>query len=154
MSFSPSILTSGLNLYDVGGPTTGTNQQLYNSGNNLYYSGAMSATNYWVVQSGNTQLFGTVTFDFLSGAGVQTISITGATSFTGVNYLPGHSITARIIGLTGCNLFFASGWSFIGSAAPTAIASGQVGVLSVQCFDATDSGVCAAYAVGTLATTI
>ncbi len=151
-----TVSTSGLNLYDLApSSTTGNSQLLTVSGNNLYFpSGAMSATNYWVVQSGVNQSFGVVTLDFLNSPGVQTISITGNTSFTGVNYLPGHAITTRIIGLTGCNLSFALGWSFVGSAAPTTIASGNVAVLSVQCFDSTDSGCCAAYAVGTLSRTI
>lgn len=150
-----SVLTSGLNLYDLAGPTTGTNSPVTVSGGNLYFpSGSVQATNYWVGQSGINQSFGTVTLDFLNSPGVQTISITGNTSFTGVNYMPGHAITTRIIGLTGCNLSFASGWSFVGSAAPTAIASGQVGILSAQCFDLTDSGVVCAYAAGTLTQTI
>lgn len=151
---TPSILTSGLNLFDLAGPTTGTNQQLTNSGNNLYWTGAIQTSNYWVAQSGNPAQFGTVTLDFLNNPGVQTLTVTGNTAFTGVNYLPGHAITTRIVAFTGVNLSFASGWSFVGAAAPTAISSGNVGVLTVQCFDFTDSGCCAAYAVGTLSRTI
>ena len=88
-----------------------------------------------------------VDFDFDSTDAVQTISISGATAFTGSNYAAGKSITLFITtdgserGIT-----FPSGWIFQGTM-PTTQAASKVGTLTLLCSSTTEASVRCAYAV-------
>lgn len=76
---------------------------------------------------------------------VQTISITGATTFTGVNYAAGKSKTVKLLDNgSGQTLAFPSGWIFVGTK-PTAIAASKTAILTLTCFGATEGSVVCAY---------
>lgn len=137
-----SVFTSGVNLYDQSAGTISGYDLVYASGSSV------TAPNLAVAVSGFNQAAGsTISLDFLHHVGLITLTCTGTTvAFTGSNYSPGHSISVRIFpALSGNGVTFSPGWSFVGSAAPTGIISGKMGLLTVQCFDYSDSGCVAAY---------
>lgn len=88
-----------------------------------------------------------VDFDFSSTNAVQTISISGTTTFTGSNYAAGKSITLFITtDGTERDLAFPSGWKFQGTK-PTAQAASKIGTLTLLCSSTTEASVRCAYAV-------
>lgn len=117
------VLTSNGTTESWAAPATPTNVQ--------YSVGAMSG----------------VDFDFDSTDAIQTLSISGNTTFTGSNYAAGKSITLFITtdGSTR-DLAFPSGWIFEG-AKPTDQAASKVGVLTLLCTGTTEASVRCAYAV-------
>lgn len=88
-----------------------------------------------------------VDFDFSSTDAVQTISISGTTTFTGSNYAAGKSITLFIT-TDGSerDLAFPADWKFQGTK-PTSQAASKVGTLTLLCSSTTEASVRAAYAV-------
>jgi len=88
-----------------------------------------------------------VDFDFDSTDAVQTLSITGNTTFTGSNYAAGKSITLFITtDGTLRTLAFPSGWIFQGTK-PTDQAASKVGTLTLLCASTSEASVRCAYAV-------
>jgi len=88
-----------------------------------------------------------VDFDFDSSNAVQTISISGNTTFTGSNYAAGKSITLFITtDGTERDLAFPGGWIFQGSE-PTSQAASKVGTLTLLCSSTSEASVRCAYAV-------
>ena len=88
-----------------------------------------------------------VDFDFDSTDAVQTISISGNTTFTGSNYAAGKSITLFITtDGSDRDLAFPAGWKFQGTK-PTAQAASKVGTLTLLCSSTTEASVRCAYAV-------
>jgi hypothetical protein len=87
-----------------------------------------------------------VALDF-AGADFETVTLAGAIEFTTSNLAAGRSKTVRIIGGGSSRaLAFPAGWTFVGAAAPTALAANKVGVLTMTSFSTTDFDVVAAYA--------
>ena len=88
-----------------------------------------------------------VDFDFDSTNAIQTLSISGNTTFTGSNYAAGKSITLFITtDGSDRDLAFPSGWIFEG-AKPTDQAASKVGVLTLLCTSTSEASVRCAYAV-------
>ena len=88
-----------------------------------------------------------VDFDFSSTDAVQTISISGTTTFTGSNYAAGKSITLFITtDGSARDLAFPADWKFQGTK-PTSQAASKVGTLTLLCSSTTEASVRAAYAV-------
>ena len=89
----------------------------------------------------------TTNLDF-SLPNVRTLSLTGDVTFTTSNLANGRSMTIRIdADSTPRNLTFPAGWKFLGSAAPTVIASSATAMLVLNAFGNSDSNVLAAYSV-------
>jgi len=120
------------------------NQVLTVSGSDLpEWTAPATPTN---VQYGVSVMSG-VDFDFSSANAVQTISISGNTTFTGSNYAAGKSITLFITtDGSSRDLAFPSGWVFEG-AKPTDQAASKVGVLTLLCTSTSEASVRCAYAV-------
>jgi len=90
---------------------------------------------------------GGVDFDFDSANAVQTLSISGTTTFTGSNYAAGKSITLFITtDGTERDLAFPAGWKFQGTK-PTSQAASKVGTLTLLCSSTSEASVRCAYAV-------
>ena len=86
-----------------------------------------------------------VALDF-SGADFQTVTLTGVITFTTSNLAAGRSKTIRIIGDGSSRaLTFPVGWTFVGAAAPTALAANKTAILTMTSFSTTDANVVAAY---------
>lgn len=113
-------------------------------------SGFLKARNYVMDLSGiltpspTGALSGSLNLNF-SGSALQTVTITGGTIVSGINYAPGAALTVRMFASGTTRAVAWAPWRFIGNAAPTGFASGKLTVLSLQCFDSTDTGVVAAY---------
>jgi len=82
-----------------------------------------------------------------SGAGLQNIIITGATIISGINYSVGSALTVRMFATSPSQALGWAPWKFIGSTSPTGLATSKTAILSLQCFNNTDTGVVAAYSV-------
>jgi len=89
---------------------------------------------------------GRLTLNF-SGLGLQTVVITGGTVISGTNYFPGAALTVRLFATTPSQPLAWAPWTFIGAVAPTGLTTAKTAILSLQCFDTTDTGVVAAYSV-------
>ena len=88
-----------------------------------------------------------VDFDFDSTNAIQTLSISGNTTFTGSNYAAGKSITLFITtDGSSRDLAFPSGWIFQGTK-PTDQAASKVGTLTLLCTSTSEASVRCAYAV-------
>ena len=88
-----------------------------------------------------------VDFDFDSANAIQTLSISGNTTFTGSNYAAGKSITLFITtDGSDRDLAFPSGWIFQGTK-PTNQTASKVGTLTLLCSSTTEASVRCAYAV-------
>lgn len=77
----------------------------------------------------------------------KTLALTGDVTFTSANLEAGREISVRIVadGSTRA-LAFPAGWVFLGSA-PSDIAAGKTGILSLKAYGSADSDVVAAYSV-------
>lgn len=76
----------------------------------------------------------------------QSISASGAITFTTSNRAAGRSVTIRILaGASSRNLTFPS-WVFVGSAAPASLAANKTGVLTLTLFGTADTDGVAAWA--------
>lgn len=120
-------------------------------GSGIDVSGYINPYNYRIFTTGLAPVAanpsGRVTLDFNSCA-AQTVTLIGPTVISGSNYGLGTALTVRLFASgSGQALGWPSGWRFIGSTAPTGLATGKAAVLSVQSFDIFDSGVIAAYSV-------
>ena len=74
-------------------------------------------------------------------------AMTGAVTFTGSNYVAGGSKTIRIIGGSSAYGFtFPTGWKFVNEA-PTDLAIGKYGVLTLTSTTTAEAGIVVAYAV-------
>ncbi len=93
---------------------------------------------------------GTYNIDFTNSAALQTITITGATLFSGVNYVAGGATTLRVnvSGNSSVPIRFPSAWAngWVTSI-PTGLATGRYAVMTVNLFQASDTGVAIAFAV-------
>lgn len=90
-----------------------------------------------------------LTFNLL-GSTLSTVTITGSTLVSGINYGPGRSFTARIFASGSARPLTWAPWRWVGQTGqvgPTGLQPNRVGFLSIQCFDTTDTGVVAAFAV-------
>jgi len=88
-----------------------------------------------------------VDFDFDSSDMIQTISISGTTTFTGSNYAAGKGITCFILtDGSDRDLAFPAGWVFQGTK-PTSQAASKTGTLTVLSTTTAEAGVRCAYAV-------
>lgn len=88
----------------------------------------------------------TTNLDFATSS-MQSVRLTGNVTFTTSNKAVGRQMVVKVAADgTARNLTFPS-WVFIGAAAPTSIAAGKTGILSLTCWDSTDAGVIAAWAV-------
>ena len=88
-----------------------------------------------------------VDFDFDSTNAIQTLSISGNTTFTGSNYAAGKSITLFITtDGSDRDLAFPAGWVFQG-AKPADQAASKVGTLTLLCTSTSEASVRCAYAV-------
>lgn len=90
-----------------------------------------------------------VALDFASVVPYRTISVTGNMTLTSTNRSNSKSFCVRIVNSSGSarTLSVPSGWVFLNSAAPTTIASGKTGVLSLTCFGTAETDVVAVWAV-------
>jgi len=90
---------------------------------------------------------GTIDLNFTTNELQLMPAMTGAVTFTGSNYVSGGSKTIRIIGGSSAYGFaFPAGWKFVNEA-PTDLAIGKYGVLTLTSTTAAEAGVIAAYAV-------
>jgi len=90
---------------------------------------------------------GTIDLNFTTNELQLMPAMTGAVTFTGSNYVAGGSKTIRIIGGSSAYGFaFPVGWKFVNEA-PTDLAIGKYGVLTLTSTTAAEAGVIAAYAV-------
>jgi parallel beta-helix repeat protein len=118
----------------------------------LSTSAIYSAKNYRMDLSGlppaisSAGASGRLTFDF-NNPGLQTVLITGGTVISGTNYYPGAALTVRMFATTPSQPLAWAPWTFVGTTTPTGLATSKTAILSLQCFDTTDTGVVAAYAV-------
>lgn len=91
---------------------------------------------------------GPVDIDF-TGASLGTFSsLEGqAALFTGTNYLPGSSVTVRVVSGDGgaVGLSFPAGWIFVGTK-PTELAASKTGILTITSFGTTEAECVAAWA--------
>ncbi len=119
------------------------------------FSGGLFAVNYRVAVSGAAipnigTTTGTYNIDFTNSAALQTITVTGATLFSGINYVAGGAATLRInvSGSNGQYLRFPAAWNngWV-TTVPTGLATGRFALLTLNTFTANDSGVMVAYAV-------
>lgn len=123
-----------------------------NSLSGIDVSGYVKARNYVMDLSGISSPAGTGALSGLlnlnfDGPSCPTVTITGATLISGINYGPGKALSVRMfVSGSGRALAWAPQWVFVGSTAPTGLASGKSAILSLQCYDTTDTGVWAAYA--------
>ncbi len=146
--------------------TNGSTRQVIDSNGNvgigglspvykLDVSGTVAARSYVVQVSGAPvpSMTGAIaapyTIDF-NGPGLQTLTVTGATLLSGVNYTPGGAVTLRInlSGSTPVALSFpalwVSGWV---TDIPATLATGRFAVLTLNSFTTSDTGIMAAWAV-------
>ena len=122
-------------------------------GANTYVLSSNGTTESWTAPATPTNVqysvaaMSGVDFDFDSTNAIQTLSISGNTTFTGSNYAAGKSITLFITtdGSTR-TLAFPSGWIFQGTK-PTEQAASKVGTLTLLCASTTEASVRCAYAV-------
>jgi|TARA_R110002110_G_scaffold14685_1_gene67507 hypothetical protein len=90
---------------------------------------------------------GTINLDFITNEIQLMPAMTGAVVFTGSNYFAGATKTIRIIGGSSAYGFtFPAGWKFVNEA-PTDLAIGKYGVLTITNTTNLEAGVIAAYAV-------
>ena len=122
-------------------------------GANTYVLSSNGTTESWTAPATPTNVqysvaaMSGVDFDFDSTNAIQTISISGNTTFTGSNYAAGKSITLFITtdGSTR-TLAFPAGWIFQGTK-PTDQAASKVGTLTLLCASTSEASVRCAYAV-------
>jgi hypothetical protein len=89
----------------------------------------------------------TLNLDF-TAADFFTVTLAGNITFTTSNLAAARCVSVRIVGDGSIrNLTFPGTWTFIGSAAPTALAASKTAILSLTSFSTTDANVIAAYAV-------
>lgn len=139
---------------DVGIGTTTPAYKLAVSGS-VGVSGSVFARSYQMAVSGASvpSMVGgnpaPYTIDF-NGAGLQTLTVTGATLISGVNYTAGGAVTLRmnLSGSTPVALSFpalwVSGWV---TDVPATLATGRFAVLTLNSFTTSDTGVMLAWAI-------
>lgn len=90
----------------------------------------------------------TIALDFSTGAGFVTRTAAGtAVSITGSNYTEGATRTVRLIGgAAAASLSVPADWTFVGSAAGTALGTAVAAVITATCFGTAATDVIAAYA--------
>jgi hypothetical protein len=122
-------------------------------GANTYVLSSNGTTESWTAPATPTNVqysvaaMSGVDFDFDSTNAIQTLSISGNTTFTGSNYAAGKSITLFITTDGSLRtLAFPAGWIFEG-AKPTDQAASKVGVLTLLCTSTSEASVRCAYAV-------
>tara|TARA_R110000787_G_scaffold158529_1_gene272409 strand:+ start:472 stop:1056 length:585 start_codon:yes stop_codon:yes gene_type:complete len=90
---------------------------------------------------------GTIDLDFITNEIQLMPAMTGAVVFTGSNYFAGATKTIRIIGGSSAYGFtFPAGWKFVNEA-PTDLAIGKYGVLTITNTTNLEAGAICAYAV-------
>lgn len=119
-------------------------------------SGSLLSTNLAVYTDGSTNLISAVisnltwasTVDINFNVGpYQYLIMTNDTTFTGSRLGAAKAVAVKIFaGSTNYNLVFPS-WTFIGSSAPSVLASNKTAVLSLTAFDVNTTNVIAAWAV-------
>lgn len=115
------------------------------SGVDITSSGELYASGNLRIGHSTLPYSSTGTLNFVS-QGFQTVTLTGAISFISSDLESGRSKTIRIIGDGSSRaLSFPTGWKFVGSTAPTGLASGKVAILTATSFGNTDFNVIAAY---------
>jgi len=124
-------------------------------GANTYVLSSNGSTESWTAPATPTNIqysvaaMSGVDFDFDSTNAIQTLSISGNTTFTGSNYAAGKSITLFITtDGSDRDLAFPSGWIFQGTK-PTSQTASKVGTLTLLCSSTTEASVRCAYAVET-----
>lgn len=154
------VTTAGTNLATATGTQDGTrflrddNTYAVPAGTGL--SGTLLATNLAVYTDGGTNLVSagvsnlvwasTVDINFNVGP-YQYLIMTNDTTFTGSRLGAAKAVAVKIFaGSTNYNLVFPS-WTFIGSSAPSVLASNKTAVLSLTAFDVNTTNVIAAWAV-------
>ena len=101
--------------------------------------------------SSNLGTTGTINLDF-AGNEIQLMpALTGNITFTGSNYAVGRTKTIRILGhaTTDYNLAFPSGWTFIGSTAPTKLSASKTAILTLTSMSTDEANIVASYAYST-----
>ena len=76
----------------------------------------------------------------------QSIALAGNITFTTSNRAAGRSVTVRLSAGGSSRTLAFPAWVFVGATAPTSLASGKTGLLTVTFFDTTDAGAVAAWA--------
>ena len=122
-------------------------------GANTYVLSSNGTTESWTAPATPTNVqysvaaMSGVDFDFDSTNAIQTLSISGNTTFTGSNYAAGKSITLFITtDGSDRDLAFPSGWIFQGTK-PTSQTASKVGTLTLLCSSTSEASVRCAYAV-------
>lgn len=87
-----------------------------------------------------------VALDFDSNS-MQTVSLTGAITFTTSNKAAGRRKLVRIVCDGTGRAFTFPGWKFVGAAAPASIAASKTAILLLDCFGTSESDVVARYHV-------
>ena len=101
--------------------------------------------------SSNLGTTGTINLDF-AGNEIQLMpALTGNITFTGSNYAVGRTKTIRILGhaSTDYTLAFPSGWTFIGSTAPTKLSASKTAILTLTSMSTDEANIVASYAYST-----
>lgn len=80
---------------------------------------------------------------------LQTITAVGDLTFSTSNRAAGRHVTIRINASGGSRNLTFPAWNFVGAAAPTSLASGKFGILTVTFFDGNDAGAIAAFSAQT-----
>lgn len=84
----------------------------------------------------------------LDGNGFQTVTLTGNITFTTSNRAAGRCKTIRMVGDSSSRtLTWPAGWTWIGAAAPSALAANKDAILTITAFGTADADIVAAYAV-------
>lgn len=116
-------------------------------------SGAVNTPSYQVTVSGApiptlVDSTGYFNIDFTNSPGLQTVTISGTTVFSGVNYTAGGAATVRVnvSGASSVGVYFPTEWNWV-STMPGGIATGRFAILTLNTFTANDSGVCGSWAV-------
>lgn len=93
-----------------------------------------------------TPTTGAVTLDVTAINGLlMTHTLTGDPTFSTSNRAAGKTVVVKVIAGASSRALAFPAWIFIGATAPTTLASGKVGILTVTFFDNTDAAAVAAW---------
>lgn len=109
-------------------------------------SGRLSADKIKINQTSQASQASTV-LDFNGYGWVSLSSLSGNVTFSTTNRAQGYELSARLVGGTGAFTFTFPSWVFVGGVAPTSLAAGKTGILSLRCFGTAETDVIASYAV-------
>ncbi len=141
-------MTSPGDLIYGGSLGTPTRLAIGTAGQVLKVNSAGTGYEFGAGSSGLTTLTWASSVELSFAAPMQSVTLTGNTTFTTANRAAGAQISLRIItDTTTRTLNWPSGWVWLGGAAPTGQAARKTALLSLLSFGTADDNVVAAYAV-------